>query len=328
MLKDPEIEVIDIVTPPFLHVPLAIKAIKAGKHVICEKPLSGYFGKPGEEMVGINTKKSVMYESLVKEMDELKELLKTSDRKFLFAENLVYATPLQRAAEVIRKKKSKILMVQGFCALKGSSSPLAGKWNKTGGGCLIRNGCHPLGAIIWVKLEEAKARGEKITIQSVTADVGTTTKILSDYEHRHISAQPEDVEDNAVVVLTFSDGTKAVIIVSDTALGGTQNYIDIFANDAALKCQITPPDLLKSYLLDEDGLEDMQLSEMLPSKLGWNGVFVNDEIIRGYVGELQNFMETIAYDKEPVCTFEIAYEATRALYAAYISAEEGRRIDL
>ena len=66
MLADPEIDVIDIVTPPFLHCSMAIKALKAGKHVICEKPLTGYFGKPGEENVGF-TKKSFMYEQVLKE---------------------------------------------------------------------------------------------------------------------------------------------------------------------------------------------------------------------------------------------------------------------
>ena len=34
MLADPEIDVIDIVTPPFLHCSMAIKALKAGKHVV------------------------------------------------------------------------------------------------------------------------------------------------------------------------------------------------------------------------------------------------------------------------------------------------------
>ena len=45
LLRDPEIDVIDLVTPPFLHCEMAVKALRAGKHVICEKPLTGYFGK-------------------------------------------------------------------------------------------------------------------------------------------------------------------------------------------------------------------------------------------------------------------------------------------
>jgi predicted dehydrogenase len=38
MLADPEIEVIDICTPTHTHHDLAIAALKAGKHVLCEKP--------------------------------------------------------------------------------------------------------------------------------------------------------------------------------------------------------------------------------------------------------------------------------------------------
>ena len=41
LLLDPEIDVIDIVLPPFLHTRVALDALKAGKHVICEKPLTG-----------------------------------------------------------------------------------------------------------------------------------------------------------------------------------------------------------------------------------------------------------------------------------------------
>ena len=36
LINDPEINVIDILTPTNLHVPMAIKALKARKHVICE----------------------------------------------------------------------------------------------------------------------------------------------------------------------------------------------------------------------------------------------------------------------------------------------------
>ena len=327
MLADPEIDVIDIVTPPFVHIPMAIQAMRAGKHVICEKPLTGYFGKKGEENVGKTTPKAFMYQEVLRSMDELKAVVEETGKKFMYAENFVYATPIQRSAQLVRAKKSKILFLQGFVGLKGSSSPVAGLWNKTGGGQLVRNGTHPLSGMLWLKQQEAQARGETITVKSVSADVGTTTACLTEHEHRHISARPQDVEDYAAVTVTFSDGTKCLTIASDTVLGGTQNTVDVFCNDSALRCQITPPDLLNTYFLDEDGLEDIVLVEMLPSKLGWNGAFVSDEVIRGYMGELQDFMEAVAYDREPASGFDLAYETAKIMYAAYQSAEEGRRID-
>ena len=94
------------------------------------------------------------------------------------------------------------------------------------------------------------------------------------------------------------------------------------------RVRITPTNLLNTYFLDEDGLEDVNISEMLPRKLGWNKAFVSDEMIRGYTGELQDFVEAVAYDREPASDFALAYDTTRVLYAAYQSAEEGRRIDL
>ena len=212
-------------------------------------------------------------------MNELREVLQEIDRKFLYAENFIYSPPVQKAAEIIRAKKSKILFMKGEESLKGSSSPVAGLWNKTGGGTLIRTGTHPLSGMLWLKQQEAKARGEEIKISSVTADTGTTTKFLSEHEHRHISASPQDVEDYAAASLTFSDGTKCLTIASDAVLGGTKNYIEIYSNDSALTCNITPTDILNTYFLDEAGLDDVYISEMLPAKLGWNKVFVCDEII-------------------------------------------------
>lgn len=40
LLSNPEIDLIDICTPTVTHHTLAIEALKAGKHVICEKPLA------------------------------------------------------------------------------------------------------------------------------------------------------------------------------------------------------------------------------------------------------------------------------------------------
>jgi len=43
-----DIDVIDICTPPMLHYPMVMAALKAGKHVICEKPLVGSLAQMDE----------------------------------------------------------------------------------------------------------------------------------------------------------------------------------------------------------------------------------------------------------------------------------------
>ena len=52
-------------------------------------------------------------------------------------------------------------------------------------------------------------------------------------------------------------------------------------------------DLMSTYFLDEDNLDNVYISEMLPSKIGWNKPFLEDEIIRGYTDEMRDFMEAI-----------------------------------
>lgn len=329
LLNDDEIDVIDVCTPPYAHKDMIIRAIKAGKHVICEKPLSGYFGREGDiGAIGNTVSKTKMYEELIKDIDELRREIDGSGQKFMYAENFVYAPAVTKAAEIISKKRSKILYAKGEESLKGSSSPVAGEWAKTGGGTFIRTGAHPLAAILWLKQVEARARCEEIKVKTVFADMGRVTENLTEYDHRHIAARPHDVEDNGTVILTFTDDSKATIIATDVLLGGSRNYIELYCNDSAINCNLTMSNLMSTYFLDEDRLEDVYLSEMLPSKIGWNNPFLEDEIIRGYTDEMRDFMDAIYYDRDAKAGFDLAYDSIKIIYAAYKSSELGVAVEI
>ena len=136
------------------------------------------------------------------------------------------------------------------------------------------------------------------------------------------------MEDTSTCIVEFTDGTRAVVIACDTLLGGSKNYVELYCNDAALNCVLTMNNLMSSYMLDEDGLDDVYLSEMLPSKCGWNYPFISDEIIRGYTNEMQDFMEAVAFDREPKSGFALARDTVKVVYAAYFSAEQGKKVEV
>ena len=329
LLADPEIDVIDICTPPYVHEEMIEAALAAGKHVICEKPLTGYFGREGDpQPVGQCVSKVTMYRHLLERLAHLRQVVERSGKQFMYGENFIYAPAIIKAAEIVRAQKSRILFAKGEESLKGSSSPAAGEWSKTGGGTFIRTGSHPLGAILWLKRQEALARGTDIRVTAVQADMTRLTPSLTDHEHRHIAARPHDVEDIGTAILSFSDGSRAVVMANDTLLGGSRNYVELYCNDAAIHCKLTMADMMETYFLDEEGLGDVEISEMLPSKTGWNKPFLLDEVMRGYANEMKDFMECALYGRRPKADFNVAYETVRIIYAAYMSAELGRRVDL
>jgi len=54
LLDRKDVDAVDLCVPTDLHHEFVIQAAQAGKHIICEKPLTGYFGKDRpEDLVGL-----------------------------------------------------------------------------------------------------------------------------------------------------------------------------------------------------------------------------------------------------------------------------------
>ena len=198
----------------------------------------------------------------------------------------------------------------------------------TGGGSLIRMGCHPLSAVLYLKQVEAKARGEAISVASVTCDVGNVTACLRPDERAVLKANPVDVEDWGMLTATFSDGTKATVFSGDMILGGVRNLIETHTSSGALFANITPNTHMMSYQTSEEKLADVYITEKVDRKTGWQYVCLEEEWTRGYLQEIQDFMECVATGRQPLADLALAFETIKVHYAGYWAAEEGRRVTL
>jgi len=329
LVADRDIDVVDICTPPMLHAAMIVAAMRAGKHVICEKPFAGYFGRDGDQApIGRHVAKSLMYQHLIEEMEQTRKAIAASGRLFMYAEDWIYAPAVTKTVEILEATRDKILFMKAEESHSGSHAAHAAQWSMTGGGSLIRMGCHPLSTVLYLKQVEARARGERIAVAAVTADVGNVAAGLPAQDHAYIRSNPVDVEDWGMLTLTFSDGTKATVFSGDMIMGGVRNVIETYTSGGSLFANITPNNHLMSYLTDESKLANVYVTEKVDRKTGWQFVCLEEEWTRGYLQEIQDFMECVALGRQPRADLALAYETIKVNYAGYWSAEDGKRIAL
>lgn len=144
-IKDnPNIDAVYITTPNSLHHPQTLKVAKAGKHVICEKPMA-INAKEGREMIAA---------------------CKTANVKLLIG----YRMHLEpKTLEIVRMRKDgelgKILFFQGLCGFR-IGDPTQWRLNKklAGGGSMMDIGIYAINGArymvgedpIWVTAQETK----------------------------------------------------------------------------------------------------------------------------------------------------------------------------
>jgi predicted dehydrogenase len=123
LINDPEIDVIYNPLPNDMHVPLTLKCIEAGKHVLCEKP----FALNSEEIDGLIAARD-------------KQKVKVGEA-FMVASNPQWL----KARELVRKGYlGKIKAVQGFFSYFNDDKDNIRNIEEMGGGGVWDIGCYPV----------------------------------------------------------------------------------------------------------------------------------------------------------------------------------------
>jgi predicted dehydrogenase len=332
LLERPDIDVIDLCVPTDLHEEFCVQAARAGKHVICEKPLTGYFGKERpEEHVGLTVDRATMLAETMKGCARVAQAVREHGVRFMYAENWVYAPPFVKAKSLMAASGGTILDVRSELSHSGSQAPYSRRWKTSGGGSLMRLGAHPVGAVLHLKhYEGLLRRGAPIRPRSVTAEVGAHCKIASfrAEETKYVVSQWEDVEDWGTMLITFDDGSHATVVSSDGVLGGVRNTISVYLSNAVVYVNINPNNAVEIYAPEPHIFESEFIAERLETKAGWNYPSPDDNWMRGYAQEMEDFVDAVLEDREPASGIDLATDVVEVIYAAYRSAEEGRRIDI
>jgi len=332
LLDRKDIDVVDLCVPTDLHKEFSVEAAEAGKHIICEKPLTGYFGKEREEEhVGLTMSKEIMLKEALRGCDRVIEAVKRNNVKFMYAENWIYAPPFTKLKSLIKVSGGTILDIRAEESHSGSHAKYSRKWKTSGGGALMRLGAHPVGGVLHLKHYEGMLKyGKPILVKSVTAEVGQHTRIESFIKEKkkYVVSEWEDVEDWGVMVINFEDNSKATVFASDTVLGGVRNTLNVYLSNAVVNVNINPYNALEVYAPEPHIFGDEYIAEKLETKAGWNFPSPDEDWGRGYPQELENFVDGLLFDSEPVSGIDLARDVVETIYAAYASAEKGMRVEL
>ena len=136
LLADPTVDIVDILTPNALHAPLAIAAARAGKHVICIKPLA------------LNQF----------EVSQMEAEIQRAGVRFFYAENVPFIPALLRAHALIQEGAlGEVFRVK---ACEGIGAP-PNQWlydpAQSGGGAIIDMAVHSIAFCRWIAGAEAES---------------------------------------------------------------------------------------------------------------------------------------------------------------------------
>jgi UDP-N-acetyl-2-amino-2-deoxyglucuronate dehydrogenase len=195
LLADPDIDAVAVCTPSGTHADIAVAALRAGKHVLVEKPMD----------VSLEA-----CDRLIAAEDETgRKLAVISQHRFDAATQVVKeAIDAGRLGRIVLADASvKWWRTQEYY----DSGDWRGTWEMDGGGALMNQGVHTVDVLQWL------VGG----VRSLWAQTRTAA-------HERI-----EVEDVAVAALTFENGAVGSITATTAAFSGYPDRIDIYGTEGS-----------------------------------------------------------------------------------------------
>ena len=291
LLSDSSITAVSIATPSGAHLSGCLAAARAGKHVICEKPLE------------INT-------------DRINQIVKVCED-----ENVILSGIFNRRfnSAVVSLKKAidqgrfgKIALCSAYIKWYRDQAyydggAWRGTWELDGGGALMNQSIHTIDLLQYLAGPIAK----------LTGSVGCIT-------HENI-----EVEDNAVALLQFKNGAKGVIEASTSCWSenGHPAEIHICGSEGSV---FLKDDKFSVWEFENELQEDQIIKSTLMDK-GDAGLGANNPgaiNVDGHIQNLKDFIHAIKNKSKPTISGREAAKSVQIINAIYQSDETEKWVEL
>jgi myo-inositol 2-dehydrogenase / D-chiro-inositol 1-dehydrogenase len=207
LLRLPEVQMVSLCLPNYLHCQATVDAARAGKHVICEKPLCMNLA----------------------EADRMIAACKQAGVQLMYAEELCFTPKYVRARLLVDEGAlGKVYLVKQSEKHFGPHSDWFWDVERSGGGVLLDMGCHGIEFARWI-LGRPKAT-------SIYAQCGT-------YVHKDRTRG----EDNAILILEFENDAVALIEESWARLGGMDDRAEIYGSKGVTYADLLHGSSLETY---------------------------------------------------------------------------------
>jgi predicted dehydrogenase len=204
-LKD--VELVTLCLPNYKHHEATLAAARAGKHIVCEKPLC----------------------LTLEEADEMIDVCRRQGVLLLYAEELCFAPKYVRAKQLVDEGAlGRVFLVKQSEEHFGPHTPWFWDVNLSGGGVLLDMGCHSIEFARWVL--------GKPTVKSVQASLST-----------HVHADRTRGEDHSLCTVEYEGGRIGLAENSWAKQGGVDDRCEILGSAGFTRADLLRGSALLTY---------------------------------------------------------------------------------
>lgn len=256
LIKCPEVDAVEICTPNYLHVPMALEVVKAGKHVEIEKPLTTFYKSDAEELL-----KSI----------EDKKIANMMCFSYRFMPAVRYAKHLLENNMLGKIVNVNVEYLQSGVFIKGRRLEWRFVKEFSGTGTLCDLGSHLIDMTRFLV-------GDFVSVCGMSNIVVKERKKLDSEEYANV-----DTDDLTSFIARLENDVLANFLVTKCAIGeGNTIKYEIYGTDGVIKFNLNNPDEITLCVGEVDKETGGTHTVMVPAEYRLSQ---EDAFVRSALGE-------------------------------------------